>query len=95
MSGVTVVPMTNVDEDPDCFHCKLAPIVAQFANQHPEKPHMHIMGEIAQTLGEMIGSALINSGTDVSRAEILAFVGKELNETIDAMLRSVPGGRPQ
>lgn len=48
---------------PDCLHCHLSPVIAQFLSDHPEqRSAQQSVGEMAQVIGEFIGSGLFQSG---------------------------------
>jgi hypothetical protein len=48
--------------DPNCLHCHLAPILAQWRTAHPDQKDADQIGAIAQVLGELIASSAVDSG---------------------------------
>lgn len=45
-----------------CLHCVLPAFIDEFRRQNPQKSATDVIGELAQVLGEYIGSAAFNSG---------------------------------
>lgn len=59
---MSITELTGRPDDPDCLHCVLPPIIDKFMREHPEKPAAQVISEVAQALGDLIGSAAFNSG---------------------------------
>ena len=73
-------------ERPDCFHCAIAPVINQFVAAHPQKPSAHLILEIAQTLGELVGSE-VHRGAP--RGPITEAVLREMNQSIEELLATM------
>lgn len=48
--------LTGLAADEDCLHCHLGPLISAWMDAHPDKSDEQILGEVAQILGEMLGS---------------------------------------
>ena len=59
---MSVTELTGKPEDPDCLHCVLAPLIDTWMREHAGKPKVHVILEVAQVLGELIGSEAFSSG---------------------------------
>lgn len=64
---MSLTELTGLPEDPNCLHCHLAPIIERWRAAHPQKPIEHAIQEIAQVLGELVGSAAY----DLNRADCI------------------------
>lgn len=54
MTGVK--ELTGGTLDSDCLHCYLPPLIAQWMDQHEHVSDEQLMIQVAQTLGELVGS---------------------------------------
>lgn len=53
--GVTELTGGAVDED--CLHCHLPPLLDQWMQQHPQVVRAQVLIQLAQALGELVGSS--------------------------------------
>ena len=53
---MTVKKTTAVEADPDCLHCYLPSIIDAWQRSHPQVSLELILIQVAQTLGELVGS---------------------------------------
>lgn len=49
--------LTGLPPDEDCLHCYLPPIIEAWVDAHPQVERQMLLIQLAQVLGEMIGSA--------------------------------------
>lgn len=78
---MTVEELTGLSADPDCLHCVLAPVIAQFRREHPTVPGAQVIGEVAQVLGELIGSEAFDSGHSGCVSMIVSGAARETLRT--------------
>lgn len=70
------IELTGGTPDPDCLHCVLQSFIDKFVNEHPHKSSVQVLGELAETVGELIGSGLYNDGKPERVPELVAFVSR-------------------
>lgn len=90
-----VIEVSGKDLDEHCLHCVLAPAVAQFQAQHPDKNSTQILGEIAQLCGDLIASGVYNAGKNSPTVEdLVEFVQGVVRESatlaLDVFRKSPP-----
>lgn len=91
MSDLRITELTGESDDPECFHCALPPFIQKWVREHPGKCHTHMMLDIAQTLGELIGS---NAPTENDGEAILNRAYEVMLETY-AEIRALRALRPR
>lgn len=84
MTGIE--ELTGLPVDPDCLHCHLPPLINAWMESHPQVSVEQVIIQLAQSLGEVIGTA----APDVSCADRMAlgalrFVRTSAREIATAM----------
>lgn len=51
--------LTGLPSDENCLHCHLPGVIDRWYEAHPNKEDQQILIEVAQVLGELLGSSLI------------------------------------
>lgn len=59
---MSITELSGQPADPDCLHCYLAPLIDAWKREHAGKPPVHVILEVAQVLGELVGSEAFSSG---------------------------------
>jgi hypothetical protein len=70
--------------DPHCLHCQLAPMLQTHLRTHPRKLTAQVVGELLQTVAELIASTTSDVGQDIDDAQRLI---RELTREAFAELR--------
>jgi hypothetical protein len=92
---VVVKELTGKRADPDCFHCAVAPVLAQFMAEHPQKCGRQLVGEIAEVLGELIASGLYNRNEEPEQlSDHVAFATRIIRSKAQELLRELNRNPP-
>lgn len=58
---VNLQELSGLPGDPDCLHCVLAPVIEKWRKEHPQALDSEQCAQLAQTLGELLGSVLFQA----------------------------------
>lgn len=80
--------LTGEPLDPDCLHCHLPPLIDAWMTAHPEVSVEQVLIQLAQTLGEMIGSAAPDAHcADLAAVGIMRYIRTAARKIATAPLR--------
>jgi hypothetical protein len=75
--------LTGLPPDPECLHCYLSPLIAQWMESHPQVCSERIVQSVATVLGQLSGSMLYRGQS----ADRLDEVAEGLRATIAQQAR--------
>lgn len=85
-----VTELNGATANENCLHCHLIPVIQEFVNKHPDYERgVQVIMDLAQNLGELIGSGIYNSGRRHQLDHILAIAAAETRKTATEIIQTL------